>query len=290
MAEEQGAVTPSALLLERLRRPGPLITVELRPPSSELEGPESMDAWIDLHHALHRLTEGERFVFLTDNAVGAAEEESLAHVGSNVEDGVDRRRIVPILTCKHELRYCLLFADRAAAQGFDSMTVLGGDKDVGPPRCLPHAQDLRALLRERVPGMALGGWVNPHRDPETQLGYLSSPEGHADYALTQIVSHHSLDRVEALLEARERMEVPHPLVFGVFYYRSANARTFSILDDFFPVPGEELTAEFEAGADAEEICARTIRALRRAGAEKIYVSNLSNRGAGRRLERILERV
>lgn len=287
---QAATVAPSALLLERLRRPGPLVTVELRPPPSDLDGVEGMNAWIDLHHALRRLTESERFVFLTDNAVGAAEEESLAHVGSNVEEGVDLRRIVPILTCKHALDYCLLFASRAASQGFDAMTVLGGDRDVGPPRCVPHAQDLRAMLRERLPTMALGGWVNPHKDPETQLGYLTAPDSHADFALTQIVSHHSLDRVEALLEARSRLGVEQPLVFGVFLYRSANPATLEMLSEFLPVPAERLTAEFEAGRSAEEICATTIRELRRVGADKIYVSNLGSRGAHRRLKAILDRV
>jgi len=281
---------PRALLLEELRRPGPLVTVELRPPPSDLQGADGMSAWIDLHHALRRLAEAERFVFLTDNAVGAAEEESLVHVGSNVEEEVDRRRIVPMLTCKHTLDYCLLFASRAVSQGFDAMTVLGGDKDVGPPRCVPHAQDLRAMVRKRLPELALGGWVNPHKAPETQLGYLSALESHADFGLTQIVSHHAPEQVEALLEARERLGVTQPLVFGVFYYRSANPRTLSMLGEFLPVPAAALTREFEAGDDAEEICARTIRRLRALGADKVYVSNLGNGGAHRRLARILERV
>ena len=282
--------TPKALLLEELRRPGPLVTVELRPPASDLEGADGMSAWIDLHHALRRLAEAERFVFLTDNAVGAAEEESLVHVGSNVEEEVDLRRIVPMLTCKHSLEYCLLFASRAVSQGFDAMTVLGGDKDVGPPRCVPHAQDLRALVRERLPQLALGGWVNPYKDAETQLGYLSAPESHANFGLTQVVSHHEPSEVEAMLEARERMEVTQPLVFGVFYYRSANPRTLSMLSDFLPVPAAALTREFEAGDEAEQICARTIRRLRELGADKVYVSNLGNRGAHRTLARILGRV
>jgi hypothetical protein len=56
------------------------------------------------------------------------------------------------------------------------------------------------------------------------------------------------------------------------------------------VPAAELTREFDSGASAVEICARTIRELRAVGAEKIYVSNLGNQGAGRRLARILEHV
>jgi hypothetical protein len=81
-----------------------------------------------------------------------------------------------------------------------------------------------------------------------------------------------------------------PVVFGVFYYRSANPTTLSTLGGFFPVPADEITREFTRGKTAEDICARSIRELRAAGAEKVYVSNLGNRGAGRRLSRILERV
>ena len=279
-----------ALLLDVLSRPGPFTSVELRRPHSDLGSDRGMVAWIDLHHSLGRLTRDELFVFLTDNAVGAAEEESLAHVGANVGDDVDLRRIVPILTAKHTLDYCLMFASRAAAGGFDALTVLGGDTSIAAPRCVPHGKDLREIFRERVPGMALGGWANPHRPPPEQVGYLTAPDAYADFALTQIVSRHSLRAVDAFLEALAREAAAVPMVFGVFFYRSANARTLERLGDFFPVPTEELTAEFDAGASPEEVCARSIRELRGIGAEKIYVSNLGNRGAGSRLRRILELV
>lgn len=279
-----------ALILEALAKPGPLVTVELRPPRTDLGQQAGMSAWIDLHHTLGRLTRDELFVFLTDNAVGAAEEENLAHVGANVGDSVDLRRIVPILTCKHTLDYCETFAVRAASDGFDALTVLGGDTSVPPPRCVPHGRDLREILRGKVPALALGGWANPHRDAAEQVGFVGAPDAHADFALSQIVSHHSLAGVERFLEAMEKSGVAVPVVFGVFFYRSANAGTLSTLSGFFPVPAAELTAEFEAGGSAEDICARSIRELRRAGAEKIYVSNLGNRGAGRRLAKILERV
>jgi len=278
---------PSALLLDRLAEPGPLITVELRPPRSGLGAAEGMSEWIDLHHSLGRLTRDDLFVFLTDNAVGSAEEENLAHVGANVGDDVDLRRIVPILTCKHELDYCLMFTDRAVSEGFDALTVLGGDPSVGPPRCVPHGRDLREVLRERFPSLALGGWVNPHRDPDEQIDFLASPDAHADFALSQIVSHHALASVERVLEAMQRRGVGIPVVFGVFFYRSANPRTLSTLGNFFPVPSEPLERDFATGDAPEEICARTIRELRRVGAEKIYVSNLGNRRAGGRLRRIL---
>lgn len=278
------------LLLDALSRPGPLVTVELRPPRSDLTAEAGMSAWIDLHHTLGRLTRDDLFVFLTDNAVGAAEEENLAHVGRNVGDTVDLGRIVPILTCKHTREYCETFALRAASDGFTSLTVLGGDVSVPPPRCVPHGRDLREILAKRVPALTLGGWVNPHRDPAEQLGFLTAGDAHAEYALSQIVSHHSIDAVEALLAESRRVGNEKPIVFGVFFYRSPNPRTLEILGDFFPVPAEEIAEEFARGDTAEEICARTIRELRAVGADKIYVSNLGERGAGRRLREILALV
>ncbi|GMV06957.1 MAG: hypothetical protein AMXMBFR53_32320 [Gemmatimonadota bacterium] len=283
-------MTAASLLVEGLRRPGPLVTVELRPPRSDLEPPRGMAAWIDLHHTLRRLSREEVFVFLTDNAVGSAEEENLAHVGGNVGDDADLRRIVPILTAKHSLDYCLLFASRAHAQGFDTLTVLGGDASVGPPRCVPRAKELRGMIRDGVPGLALGGWVNPLKDPARQVGYVTAPDASLDFALGQIVSHHAVPRVERFLEERSRAGSDLPVVFGVFFYRSANPATLEMLGSFFPVPAAEITRDFESGAEAEEICARSIRELRAAGAEKIYVSNLGNRGAPARLRDILDRV
>lgn len=279
-----------SLLLKALGEPGPLVTVELRPPRSGLDPEAGMSAWIDLHHTLTRLTRDELFVFLTDNAVGAAEEQNLAHVGGNVGDSVDLRRIVPILTCKHELGYCETFAARAQSDGFDTLAVLGGDVSVPPPRCLPHGRDLREHLSGRVSSLTLGGWINPHRDADQQVGFLEAPDAHADFALSQIVSHHSLAQTERTLERLEKGQSGKPVVFGVFYYRSANPTTLETLSRFFPVPVEELVAEFESGATAEEICARSIRELRSIGAEKIYVSNLGERGAGRKLKRILASV
>lgn len=279
-----------SLFLHALGRPGPLVTVELRPPRLDLDPPSGISAWIDLHHALRRLIREELFVFLTDNAVGAAEEENLAHVGGNVGEDADRRRVVPILTAKHTLDYCLMFASKAVSQGYDTLTVLGGDRSVGPPRCVPRAAELRGLIRARVPGLALGTWVNPLKDPDQQTGFVSGPDVHADFALGQVVSHHALREVEAFLRARDRRAPGLPVVFGVFFYRSANPDTLQSLGRFFPVPGRGITRDFDSGMDAEDVCARTIRELRSAGADKIYVSNLGSRGTLPRLRRILERV
>jgi hypothetical protein len=249
-----------------------------------------MDAWIDSYHGVRKLVRNGRFVFLTDNAVGSAEEENLSHLGANLAGEVDPGQVVPFLTCKHSLAYCLMYAERAWALGFRALAVLGGDRHVGPPRCLPHAYQLRQRIRERIPGMALGGWVNPHADPVEQAGFLGDEGFTGEFFLAQVVSHHSLDRVERLLEALDRSAISLPGVFGVFYYRSGNPRTLDTLSRFFPVPAEALAREFADGATPEEICARSLRALRGLGITNVYLSNFPMRRAEATLTRVLERL
>ena len=100
-------------------RAGPSVfAAELRPPRAELAAAEGMDAWIDTYHAVRRLTRQGTFVFLTDSAVGAAEEDNLRHLVTNLGLDVPRERIVPFLTTKHALEYCLSYADRAHQSGF----------------------------------------------------------------------------------------------------------------------------------------------------------------------------
>jgi len=74
------------------------VGVELRPPRAELAGIEGMDACIDTYHAVKRLTREGTFVFLTDSAVGAQEEDNLRHLVTNLGRDVPRERIVPFLT------------------------------------------------------------------------------------------------------------------------------------------------------------------------------------------------
>ena len=275
-------------LVRCLERPGPLAAAELRPPRSDLAPARSMDVWIDLHHSLQRLSRTGAFVLLTDDAVGSAEEESLAHLAANLGDGGGFRSVVPFLTCKHSLDYCRLFARRAASLGVAGLAVVGGDESVGPPRCVPHGQDLRRLIREDQPELALAGWANPHRDPERQARFAAAPGFSADFVLTQVVSHHSLDRVERFRRELAQLDVALPVVWGVFMYRSANPRTLERLGRFFPVPAAEVAREFGRGDRPEEICARSIRALRDAGADKVYVSNLGSRDAAGELARVVE--
>ena len=276
-------------LVERLHGPDPMVTVELRPPRSGLSASQGMDTWIDLNHSIRNLALNDVFVFLTDDAVGSREEENLAHLASNVGSDVPLSRLIPFLTCKHTLEYCLTYADRAHSLGFEAITVVGGDASVGAPRCVPHAYLLREQIRERQPTLSLGGWANPHRDIVEQVDYLSAAHVSADFYLTQVVSHHSVDRVAAFLEECDKRNMEVPAVFGVFYYWSAQSQTLAMLKEFFPVPVEELTREFDAGATPEEVMARTFKALRAAGADKIYVSNLGHKSVRDRLAAVLER-
>ena len=275
-------------LVDALHTQPNVLAVELRPPRAELGAAAGMDAWIDTYHAVRRLVRHGHYVCLTDSAVGAQEEDNLRHLVLNLGDEVDRDRIVPFLTSKHTLDYCLSYADRAQQHGFPSLVVLGGDQAVGVPRCVAHAWELRVAIRERQPDLRLGGWANPHRDPARQVEFLLDPHFTGEYFLTQVVSHHDVPRVEAFLAEASRRQVSLPGVFGVFYYRSPRRRTLEMLSAFMPVPVQGLLDDFAAGLTPEEICAKTIRALRAAGARHFYVSNLPLTGTERTLHRILE--
>ncbi len=267
-----------------------VVSAELRPPRAELDAPAGMDAWIDTYHAISGMVRGGTYVFLTDSAVGAREENNLRHLVINLGSDVPRDRVVPFLTTKHTLEFCLSYAERAWQQGFTSLVVLGGDRTVGPPRCVSHAWQLREKIREHVPDLALGGWANPHQDAVRQAGFVGDARFSAEFFLTQVVSHHDLHLVRGFTAELERRGVTLPGVFGVFYYRSANARTLEILKQFLPVPAEGLTKEFGEGASPDEICARTIRGLRQAGVKNFYVSNLPIGKARQTLERVLKLV
>ena len=277
-------------LLGQLRSEERVIAAELRPPRAELEAAASRDAWIDTYHAVRGLTRSGTFVFLTDSAVGSKEEDNLRHLVINLGADVPRAGVVPFLTCKHPLEYCLAYADRARDHGFDALVVLGGDRRVGPDRCVEHAWQLREQIRQRVPTLALGGWANPHANAVDQVNHLLEARVHAEFYLTQIVSHYSRAAVERFLAEASRRRLTLPGMFGVFYYRSANPRTLTALKDFLPVPAEELSGEFAAGATPDEICARSIRALTDAGVRHFYISNLPIGRAALTLTRILSAV
>ena len=277
-----------ATLLDSLNSGRPVIAAELRPPRAELEAAASRDAWIDTYHAVRSLTRHDTYVFLTDSAVGLREEDNLRHLIINLGTDVPRSCVVPFLTCKHPLDYCLAYADRAHQEGFDALVILGGDKSVGPPRCVEHAWELREHIRRRVPKLSLGGWANPHGDGVSQVGHLLDEHATAEFYLTQIVSHHSAHGVERFLAEADRRGLGIPGLFGLFYYRSANARTLSTLSEFLPVPVDELKKEFAGGATPEEVCARSLRTLVAAGVKHFYISNLPLGRAATTLRRVME--
>jgi hypothetical protein len=273
-------------LLTALAGDPSVLAVELRPPRAELDAAAGRDAWIDTHHAVRGFVRQSTFVFLTDSAVGAREEHNLRHLVINLGTDVPRNRVVPFLTTKHSLDYCLAYAERAKREGFQSLVILGGDRSVGPPRCVEHAWQLRRIIHEQVPGLSLGGWANPHADANVQAGYLADEHFHADYFLTQVVSHHDDAAIDRLQTAIAKRGIRAPGLFGVFYYRSANAKTLELLRQFLPVPVAGITQDFAGGASPEEICARTLRALRTAGIRHAYVSNLPVGRARQTLEKI----
>ncbi len=267
-----------------------VIAAELRPPRAELGSREGMDAWIDMYHAVRSLARRDVRVFLTDSAVGTQEENNLRHLVTNLGRDVARDHVIPFLTSKHSLEFCLSYAEQAWQRGFPSLVVLGGDKSVGRARCLEHAWQLRDRIRAREPRLALGGWANPYGDPAVQVDYLADDCFNAEYYLTQIVSHRNVGPVERFIDEARRRSLTLPGMFGIFYYRSANMKTLAALGQFLPVPVEGLAREFAAGATPVDVCARTMRAMMDVGARHFYISNLPLNSAAATLTEILDRI
>jgi hypothetical protein len=96
--------------------------------------------------------------------------------------------------------------------------------------------------------------------------------------------------VERFIGEMQRRGVTKPGMFGVFFYRSANAKTLAALSQFLPVPVEGLAREFAAGATPVDVCARTVRAMMEIGARHFYISNLPLHSAASTLAEILDRV
>ena len=277
-------------LVQALNLGTAVIAAELRPPRAELGSREGMDAWIDTYHAIRSLGRRDVRVFLTDSAVGTQEENNLRHLVTNLGPDVAHDHVVPFLTTKHSLEFCLSYAEQAWQHGFPSLVVLGGDKSIGRPRCVEHAWQLRERIRAREPRLTLGGWANPNADPAQQVEYMTDDRFNAEYYLTQIVSHLNVAPVERFINEGVRLGFDKPGLFGVFYYRSANPGTLAALSQFLPVPVEGLAREFEAGATPSDICARTMRAMMDVGARHFYISNLPLLGAASTLNAILNRL
>ena len=280
-----------ASLLGALQSENSVIAAELRAPRAELDSYDGMDAWIDMYHAVRTLTRQDAAVFLTDSAVGTQEENNLRHLVNNLGRDVPHERVVPFLTSKHSLDFCLSYAEQAWQHGFPALVVLGGDRSVGRSRCVEHAWELRRQIRKREPRLALGGWANPYADAIQQSQFIGDDSFTAEFYLTQIVNHLDVAPVARFIDETRRRGLEHiPGVFGVFYYRSANLKTLTTLGKLLPVPVEALAAEFARGATPIDICARTLRAMMDLGVRHFYISNLPLSRASSTLNAILERV
>jgi 5,10-methylenetetrahydrofolate reductase len=278
------------MFADLLRGQAATIAAELRPPRAELDASKGIDAWIDTYHGIRRLTRQAVPVFLTDSAVGTQEENNLRHLIANLGRDLPRDLVVPFLTSKHSLEFCISYAEQAWQHGFSSLVVLGGDKTVGRPRCVEHAWTLRQHIRAREPRLVLGGWANPHADPVQQVDFLTDKRFCAEFFLTQVVSHVDLEPLKRFLDEMHRRRVEIPGMFNVFYYRSASLKTLKTLSAFMPVPVDALSAEFAAGTAPEEICARTIRAARALGVRHICICNLPMDDASTALAAIRARI
>ena len=149
-------VLPLSSLAVSLSTSNATTAVELRPPRAELDATAGIEAWIDTYHAVRGLTRDDTYVFLTDGAVGQREEQNLRHLVANLGNDAPRERVVPFLTAKHSLDYCLEYADRAWEHGFTSLVVLGGDTSLGPDRCVARSWQLRQECADDLPHTMLG--------------------------------------------------------------------------------------------------------------------------------------
>jgi len=106
------------------------------------------------------------------------------------------------------------------------------------------------------------------------VNFLLEKDAATDFFLTQVVSHHDRAAVEQFVATAQQRQLSLTGVFGGFFYRRASIDTLEFLARFLPVPAAHLTAEFEAGLTAVQICVRSVAMLRQLGVKNIYVSNL----------------
>ena len=224
---------------------------------------EGMDAWIDTYHAVRALTRQDVAAFLTDSAVGTQEENNLRHLVTNLGRDMPRDRVVPFLTTKHSLDFCLSYAEQAWQHGFPALVVLGGDRSRGRPRCVEHAWQLRREIKPREPRLTLGGWANPYGDPVRAAELSRRRPVHR-----RVLPHP--DREPPQRRACRAIRRGRAAGEGWTGCRACSAcstiaaRTpgrSKVLSRFLPVPAESLAAEFAAGATPVDICARTLRAM-----------------------------
>ena len=141
-------------------------------------------------HATTRsvVSRGRMPVFLTDSAVGTEEEHNLRHLSPTLAATCRAtRRAVPD---DQALARLLPVVRRAGVAARVSVARRARRRQDGrPPRCVEHAWELRRLIREREPRSRSAD--GPTRTPSERAGRFPARLAlHAEFYLTQIVSHH----------------------------------------------------------------------------------------------------
>ena len=183
---------------------------ELRPPRAELEAAASMDAWIDTYHAVRSLTRHGTYVFLTDSAVGleggrqpAPPRDQPRHRRAAVE----RRAVPDVASIRWTTAWRMPTARTSTGSTRSSSSAATRASARHDASSTPGSCASRSAVAG--PDLALGGWANPHADPQTQVGHLLDEHVTAEFYLTQIVSHHSRPEVERFLEEAGRRGLTH---------------------------------------------------------------------------------
>ena len=231
-------------------------------------------------------------VMITDSAVGAQEENNLRHLVANLGPELARAHVVPFLTSKHSLEFCLGYADQTAHHGFSVRRRARRRQARGPAAVRRNMRgSCGSTCVQRHPDLELGGWANPADAPERQVGFLLDAGANADFYLTQIASHHQAPQVEAFLDEARRRGLT---TAGGFRRVLLPQRESGDAEDAATVPAgagrTALASEFAAGATPVDVCARTIRTLLDLGARHFYVSNLPLRRTAQTLNEILDKA
>ena len=226
-------------LLSALRSGSSVFAAELRPPRAEL-ATQRGHGRVDRHVSRGPAADARRArTCSSPTAPSARRRKTTCGTWSlNLGNDVPRDRIVPFLTSKHPTRVPP-FIRRARAP--ERVQRARGARRRQERRRRRDASSTRGssrkLLRDRDRTLALGGWANPHGDPDRQVDFLDGarfPRRVLPDADRQPSRPSSRWRASSRRRARRHLTLPG--VFGVFYYRSANPRTLDALRAFLPVP------------------------------------------------------
>ena len=250
--------------VDALGRDSLVIAAELRPPRAELGPAAGMDAWIDTYHADPRagaprpvrLSDRQRRRLAGRGQPPASRHQSRADVGRSRAD-----RAVPHVEA--HARVLPAYAERARQHGFPALVVLGGDK-ASARRAASSMRGSCARPSARAAGRSrsAAGPIRMRR-PTRQVGFLLDDHAHADFYLTQIVSHHDRARCRAFLgEGGSARASGCPASSACSTTAAPTRRTLNdARASSCRCRWTHCRAEFASGADAVDICARTVRAL-----------------------------